>query len=127
MFSPLLRISLLALCLTFSACGGGKEEKAKQASSTKTQPAPETPAEVEKPAEEKQEESSEARKGRAETAFRAAYCAASKGDMDGATKSYTDNGFKSRAQFLKVWKFYAKKDAAWAGGIAASVDKKPCG
>ena len=124
MFSPLLRISFLALCISLYACGGGEEEKAPEPA-PQAQPAPEKPAE-EKPAEEKQEESDEARKARVEKAFRAAYCAASKGDLEEASKAYKDNGFKGRAQFLKTWKFYAKKDGAWATAIAESVEKKAC-
>lgn len=128
MFPSIVRTLLLTFCLTLIACGGSNEEKPSSKTRTKA-PAtqPEKPAEVEKPAQEQQEESSEARKERAGKAFRAAYCAASKGDMDGAAKAYTDNGFKSRAQFLKVWKFYAKKDRAWASEIADSAQKKPCG
>jgi len=127
-FSSLLRSLSLALCFTLIACGGSQEEpkETPKAKVEKKEVATPKAEETKKPAEEASKEDKEARKARTAKAFKAAYCASSKGDLDAAAKAYSDNGFKSRAQFLKTWKFYAERDEAWASEIAGALAKKPC-
>jgi hypothetical protein len=127
-FSSHLRFLSLAICLTLIACGGSKEEPkvAPKAKVEKKERAATKAEEAKKPAQEADTEDKEARKARTAVAFKASYCASSKGDLDGAEKAYTDNGFKGRSQFLKTWKFYAERDEAWASAIAGALAKKPC-